>query len=246
MNTIWWILIILVLLVLFTLFIRFTIISAFNRRTEILNSSLFTDTHAHLRTLLACLTDAFKKHDITEWWLDSGSILGHVRHDGFIPHDDDIDIVVLIKEDTLEKLNKCYAYIKETYPQFKIGKTISVADAQLSVMPEDRTLFSLGIFIDIFYVNEKDGIIKPNSASMILWPKGYYYTESTFPLKEVEFEGSLVNVPADCKKYLFQMYGRDCLTKMTIDHLHCTKSILDGLAIHWTKPFPIYYQKNLK
>ena len=78
--------------------------------------------------LLAILDKLFEKHNI-EYWLDAGTLLGAVRHQGFIPWDDDTDICIF-RDDygkalklINEELNQfgIYAGTDEINPGLKIG-----------------------------------------------------------------------------------------------------------------------------
>ncbi|MBR2061575.1 MAG: LicD family protein, partial [Tidjanibacter sp.] len=50
-----------------------------------------------LLRMLQVVAEICQKHNIS-WWLSSGTLLGAARHGGFIPWDDDMDIVLLRKD----------------------------------------------------------------------------------------------------------------------------------------------------
>lgn len=100
-----------------------------------------------------------RRHQI-EYFLDWGSLLGAVRHGGFIPWDDDLDIA--IRREDLPRLRKalqeelppdlCYQdwTTEKNYPM-----TIAKVRDKHSIFDEpyyNRMLKERGIYIDIFFV----------------------------------------------------------------------------------------------
>ena len=109
--------------------------------------------------LLARLDEVCRKHDI-RYYADSGTLLGAIRHKGFIPWDDDID-VEMFRED-YEKL--CEVAAEEfTFPYFFQSEYTDPGSlrghAQLrnslttGILKAEKDLhrqFNQGLFIDIF------------------------------------------------------------------------------------------------
>lgn len=147
--------------------------------------------------------DIFCRHNNIKYFIAGGTMLGAVRHGGFIPWDDDIDIVMLrsdyenfiIKSSKLLDKGlffKCRTTDKEYYLPFgkicKIG-TLYVTDLDQNQKNE--------IFIDVFPLDKAE---HPNSKKLkiqstlvkalkavIIRKKGLSLNQTTFSVKFLQF-----------------------------------------------------------
>ena len=103
-----------------------------------------------------------KKHDI-RYWLSSGTLIGALRHDGFIPWDDDLDIEMM-RQDYLRLLEVLPSELpewlvmqnEETDPNYFFFFT-KVRDRRSRLLEQngyDRMWKEQGIFIDILPVEQ--------------------------------------------------------------------------------------------
>ncbi|HHH72888.1 MAG TPA: LicD family protein [Sulfuricurvum sp.] len=100
-----------------------------------------------------------KQHALT-YWLDSGTLLGAVRHKGFIPWDDDIDIAMPLEDyRALARLPKevfsdtIFFQTKKTDPKFPFDymKLRSNKATIIEFHEQNKTAdYHQGVFVDIF------------------------------------------------------------------------------------------------
>lgn len=124
-----------------------------------------------------------KEHDIS-YFIIGGTLLGAVRHKGFIPWDDDIDIGVPRKD--YNKLKSLYGKFKKPYvlESYEISKEHIVSFAKLydtsTTVAEDLGFdYNRGVWIDVFPI---DGTFD-NNKIMNLHLKMIDFISMTFRLK---------------------------------------------------------------
>ena len=107
--------------------------------------------------LMQSIHDYCEKNNI-KYTLAFGSLLGAVRHKGFIPWDDDIDIEML-REDYDRFIN---SYYDEEHPFYKVNDvtTDMEYDIPFAKISDERTIFyentnskDVGIYIDVFPID---------------------------------------------------------------------------------------------
>lgn len=127
-----------------------------------------------------------RKHNIP-YWLDSGTLLGAARHKGFIPWDDDLDIMML-RKDYLRLLEILPAELPQDlilqsidtdpYYTFPFAKVRDLKSSLKEIKPYDRFFTYTGIYIDIFPI-EKTPLFWAKTGRRFSWKVDYLLRKTT-------------------------------------------------------------------
>ena len=175
------------------------------------------DIHSRLLKLLKLVKPILHNNNII-YWAHAGTLLGTIRHKGFIPWDDDIDLAILYEEDKINnlitELKQNNFIIEDHFFGFKIIKNNHE-------------------FIDIFYYFKKDDVLEQTKLSYMIWPKENYYIEEVFNLKYEMFENILLPVPNNYNSFLKRAFGDDYMNIFYINYSHYPFSnIIDFFSIN--------------
>ena len=128
-------------------------------KEEVRNGYLVTE---QMKRVWACeldmlnhLLEVCRKYDL-KCWADAGTLLGAVRHKGFIPWDDDIDVIMMRDDyDKLvaisEKEFESPYFFQTIYSDKHYGnRHAQIRNSETAAIANPKHKYNQGIFIDIF------------------------------------------------------------------------------------------------
>ena len=155
-----------------------------------------------------------------KYWLNGGTLIGAVRHKGWIPHDADIDVSMTNRD--FKKLQKVMYKTKlpngmwfqdeKTDPYYEEARNPDIwaklRDLNLAYVDEKDHSIHNGIQLDIFVFTKKGKklIVEHEYQAPDIF--NYKYSD-IFPLKEIKFQGFPVYVQKNYKSFLKKIYGAE-------------------------------------
>jgi phosphorylcholine metabolism protein LicD len=151
-----------------------------------------------LLELLIKLTQLLDQNSIP-YWLDYGTLLGAVRHQGFVPWDDDLDLGVFDRDrKVISELIK--DNFDDTYSIYESGE-------HDKFLKFEKYYGINRVSIDLFTYMNNNVVLKGE-----FYPKDIVYNkpfpeEAILPFRKLPFEGQEFNIPNEYHLYLKKNYG---------------------------------------
>ena len=218
--------------------------------------------HETLVEMLDYVDDICKKHEL-EYFLNCGSVLGAVRHKGFIPWDDDIDIMLprdsydkfisIIKDSKMEKYSIQNEETEKNY--YLLFSKLRKRGTTFLEMDSQGLYSDNGIYIDVFPLDFSDEIhsvsFKINELRIRLIQHGLKFRYSRIVFKRTRGKiGYIVSFIAAIpymiisKKYLMNKANKLMRSRNNKKHNY----IISYGGIYGIKkeamPYDIYYPIN--
>lgn len=145
-----------------------------------------------------------------QYWLDSGTLIGAMRHNGFIPWDDDLDVGMPIKD-----YKKFLMIAKTELPEgvlLQTPKTIPGAAGPTARLrdrysfycePDTNVKLPCGIFIDIFSYVDFPKLPLQITRTLVQWCFGSWMSEYVYRTRP---HGSIMGmVLSTCKAFAWRI-----------------------------------------
>ena len=130
-----------------------------------------------------------------------GAVLAAIRDNELLPHDDDLDIIVLLREGQFPSYKSGFSRVFKKLENFGF----SIRGEYVA----HRHVCNERFFLDVFVGMEEDGY-----ASWHPGPRKVIPTDKVFPAALTEMHGINFPIPNDSELYLRKVYGEDWRTPL--------------------------------